>query len=74
MVSIDQQDHGGTVSIAAIYSIPLLYAHATIVIRLVATVGVAEMRCCGRLLEITRTNEAVWIHCELCGFCMKEEE
>jgi len=32
------------------------------------------MRCCGRWLEITRTSEAVWIHCELCGFCMKEED
>ena len=43
MVFIDQQDHGGTVSIVAIYSIPLLYAHATIAIRSVATVGVAKM-------------------------------
>lgn len=32
------------------------------------------MRCCGQWLEITRTNEAVWLHCELCGFCMKEED
>jgi len=45
MVFIDQQDHGGTVSIVAIYSIPLLFAHATTVIRLAATAGVAEMFC-----------------------------
>ena len=43
MVFIDQQDHGGTVSNVAIYSIPLLYAHATIAIRSVATAGVAKM-------------------------------
>lgn len=43
MVSIDQQDHGGTASIVAIYSIPLLYAHATIAIRSVVIAGVAKM-------------------------------
>ena len=43
MVFIDQQDHGGTVSIVAIYSIPLLVARAMIAIRLVATAGVAKM-------------------------------
>ncbi len=32
------------------------------------------MRCCGRWLEITRTENGTWIHCELCGFCMKEDE
>jgi len=42
MVSIDQQDHGGTASIVAIYSILLLSARATLAIRLVATVGVAD--------------------------------
>ena len=30
------------------------------------------MRCCGRFLEITRTAEAVWLHCELCGFVMRD--
>ena len=43
MVFIDQQGHGGTVSIAAIYSIPLLCARAMTAIRSVATVGVAKM-------------------------------
>jgi len=43
MASIDQQDRGGTVSIVAIYSIPLPFAHATTAIRLAATVGVADM-------------------------------
>ena len=42
MVSIDQQDHGGTASIVAIYSIPLHFARAMIAIRSVATVGVAD--------------------------------
>jgi len=32
------------------------------------------MRCCGRLLEITRTNTGTWVHCDLCGFCIKEED
>ena len=43
MVSIDLQDLGGTASIVAIYSIPLLCARAMIAIRLVATAGVAKM-------------------------------
>ena len=43
MVSIAQQDRGGTVSIVANYSIPLLFARATTAIRSVVTVGVAEM-------------------------------
>ena len=42
MAPIDQQDHGGTALIVAIYSIPLHFARAMIAIRLVATVGVAE--------------------------------
>jgi len=43
MASIVQQDHGGTASIVAIYSIPLHFARAMIAIRSVDIVGVAEM-------------------------------
>jgi len=76
MVFIDQLDLGGTVSIVAIYSIPLLYAHATIAIRLVATAGVAKMNeicICGEVMEpwyVWNDGKPVW----LCRYCDAEDE
>ena len=57
MVSIDQQDHGGTASIVAIYSILLHFARAMTAIRLVATAGVAKMNC------------ESWLLCSLSHVC-----
>lgn len=36
--------------------------------------GGVMTQCCGRELEITRTPNGVWIHCESCGFCYKERD
>ena len=66
MASIDQQDHGGTVSIVAIYSIPLLFARATTAIRSVATAGVADM--IGKCFYCEESSD------EECFYCQEVEE
>ena len=67
MVSIDQQDHGGTASIVAIYSIPLHFARAMIAIRSVATVGVADM------IDVLEPLKIGYCHSAGIGVCIRDD-
>lgn len=62
MVCIDQQDLGGTVSIVAIYSIPLLFAHAKIAIPFRGIVVLVKCAICGFQAEVNPRIAAIYGH------------